>query len=168
MKEESGKKDAYEKALNAYAEAIKEYRKGSWEKAQTLFEAFISKFGNEKELVDRANVYLSIIKGKGKRTLGTPKTSEECYYFSVYRLNQGQYEEALRWLNKALELKGDEGRVFYLMAEIYCLLGQTDNALEYLKRAIQKDKIYKILAQNEADFAPLWEDKKFKLITKLI
>ncbi len=168
MKEESGKKDSYERALNAYAEAIKEYRKGNWEKAQSLFEAFIGKFGNEKELVDRVNVYLTIIKGKGKRALGTPKTSEECYYFSVYRLNQGQYDEALKWLNKALELKGDEGRVYYLMAEIYCLLGQTDNALEHLKKAIQKDKIYKVMAQNEADFASLWEDKKFKLITKLI
>lgn len=168
MKEESSKKDSYERALSAYGEAIKEFRKGNWEKAQSLFEAFITRFNEEKELVDRAQIYLKVIKEKGKRGLGTPKTSDDYYYFSVYRLNQGQYDEALKLLNKALELKGDEGKIYYLMAQIYALQGQNDNALEYLKKAIQRDKIYKVMAQNEADFAPLWDDKKFKLITKLI
>ncbi|MCX7974962.1 MAG: tetratricopeptide repeat protein [Candidatus Aminicenantes bacterium] len=168
MKEEVSKKDSYERALNAYGEAIKEYRKGNWEKAQSLFESFILKFNEEKELVDRAQIYLKIIKEKGKRGLGLPKTNDDYYYFSVFRLNQGQYEEALKLLNKALEFKSDEGKVYYLMAQIYCLQGQNDEALECLKKAIQKDKIYKVMAQNEADFAPLWEDKKFKLLTKLI
>ncbi len=168
MKEEISRKDSYERALSAYGEAIKEFRKGNWEKAQSLFEAFISRFNEEKELVDRALIYLKIIKEKGQRGLGTPKTSDDYYYFSVYRMNQGQYDEALKLLNKALELKGDEGKIYYLMAQIYSLQGKNDEALEYLKKAIQKDKIYKIMAQNEIDFAPLWEDKKFKLITKLI
>ncbi len=168
MKEDLRKKDAYDRALNAYGEAIKEYRKGRWDKAQALFESFIEKFNSEKELVDRAQVYLTIIKEKGKRSFPTPKTSEDCYYLSVYRLNQGEYDEALKWLNKALELEGDEGRIYYLMAQVYCLQGQSETALDYLKKAIQKDKIYKVLAQNESEFATLWEDKKFKLITKLI
>ncbi len=168
MKEESGKKDLYERALAAYGEAVKEYRKGRWDKAQSLFESLKEKFAEEKELVDRAQIYLTIIKEKGKKPLGTPKTADDCYYFSVYRLNQGEYEEALKWLNKALEMKGDEGKVYYLMADVYCQMGQNDQALDYLKKAIQRDKIYKVLAQNEIDFSPLWEDKKFKLITKLI
>ena len=29
------------------------------------------------------------------------------------------------------------------------------------------DKVFKILAQNETDFSPLWEDKKFKLLSRL-
>lgn len=168
MKEDLRKKDSYERALSAYGEAIKEYRKGRWDKAQALFETFIEKFNGEKELVDRAQIYLTIIKEKGKRSLPSPKTSEDCFYLGVYRLNQGEYEEALTWLNKALELAGDEGRVYYLMAQVHCLRGENDQALDCLKKAIQKDKFYKVLAQNEADFAPLWEDKKFKLITKLI
>lgn len=167
MKEESSKKDSYERALSAYGEAIKEFRKRNWEKAQSFFEAFINRFNEEKELVDRAQIYLKVIKEKGKRELGQPKTSDDYYYFSVYCLNQGKYDEALKLLNKALEVKGDEGKIYYLKAQIYSLQGQNDNALECLKKAIQRDKVYKVMAQNEADFAPLWEDKKFKLITKL-
>jgi hypothetical protein len=47
-------------------------------------------------------------------------------------------------------------------------MGQADEALETLKKAIQKDRSFAILAQNEPDFEALWEDKKFKLITKLV
>jgi len=47
-------------------------------------------------------------------------------------------------------------------------MGQADSALELLKKAVQKDKNFSVLAQNEPDFESLWEDKKFKLITKLV
>jgi hypothetical protein len=46
-------------------------------------------------------------------------------------------------------------------------MGEAETALDLLKKAVQKDKTYAVLAQNEPDFEPLWEDKKFKLITKL-
>jgi hypothetical protein len=46
-------------------------------------------------------------------------------------------------------------------------MGQTDDALDCLKKAIQKDRTVTVLAQNEPDFEPLWEDKKFKLIVTL-
>jgi hypothetical protein len=39
--------------------------------------------------------------------------------------------------------------------------------LDHLKTAIQLDSFLKILAQNDTDFEPLWEDKKFKLITRM-
>ena len=53
------------------------------------------------------------------------------------------------------------------MADANILMGQVDAALEFLKKAVQKDKNLSILAQNEPDFESLWEDKKFKLIAKL-
>jgi hypothetical protein len=46
-------------------------------------------------------------------------------------------------------------------------MGQPEPALDYLKKAIQKDKLFSTLAQNEPDFEPLWDDKKFKLLTRL-
>jgi hypothetical protein len=53
------------------------------------------------------------------------------------------------------------------MAAIYQSMGDTDQSLEFLKKSIQKDKYFKVLAQNDSDFEDLREDKKFKLITKL-
>jgi tetratricopeptide (TPR) repeat protein len=167
VKEEKTKKDAYDKALAAYGEAMKEFHKGKFDRAQELLKAFPEKFDTEKELVDRARLYLQIIKERGKKETISLKSADDCFYHGISKMNEGAYEEALKLFEKALEMDGDEGKLYYLMADAYILQGKTDEALEYLKKAFLKDKVYKVLAQNETDFASLWEDKKFKLIARL-
>jgi hypothetical protein len=53
------------------------------------------------------------------------------------------------------------------MAAIYQTMGDTDQSLEFLKKSIQKDKYFKVLAQNDSDFEALREDEKFKILTTL-
>jgi tetratricopeptide (TPR) repeat protein len=165
--EQKAKKDEYQKALAAYGQAMKEFHKGEFAKAADSLESFLEKYPNERELVDRAKLNLSICKGRDKKETPHLKTFEDYYNQSVFRLNKGEIEAALKLLEKALEMKSDEGKIFYLMADAHCKMGQVDTCLDYLKRAIQKDKYFRILAQNESDFEPIWEDKKFKLITRM-
>lgn len=167
MKEEKTKKDNYEKALAAYGEAMREFHKGKVERAQELLKAFVEKFDSEREFVDRAKMYLHIIKERGKKETVTLKTPDDYFYYGIYKINAGAYDDAVKLFEKALEMKEEEGKFYYLMADAYILQGKTDEALEFLKKAFQKDKVYKILAQNEMDFESLWEDKKFKLISRL-
>jgi tetratricopeptide (TPR) repeat protein len=167
VKEEKIKKDVYEKALAAYSEAMREFHKGRLDKAKELLEAFLEKHDTEKELVDRAKIYLQMTREKGKKETVTLKTLDDYVYHSIYKINSGAHEEALQFLAKALDMEEEEGRVYYLMADAHILMGKAEEAMECLKKAFQKDKVYRILAQNEIDFEPLWNDKKFKLITRL-
>ncbi len=167
MTEQKAKKDEYQKALAAYGQAMKEFHKGEFAKAEESLESFLGKFPGERELVDRAKLYLSICKAREKKETVHLKTFEDYFNQSVYRINRGEYEGALKLLEKALEMKTDEGKVFYLLADAHCKMGQVDTCLDYLKKAIQKDKYFRTLAQNESDFEPIWEDKKFKLITRM-
>ena len=167
MKEEKIKKDAYDKALAAYGEAMKEFHKGKFERAHELLKTFTEKFDTDKELVDRAKMYLHIIREKGKKETGSLKTADDYFYYGIFKINEGAYEDALKLFEKALEMKEDEGKLYYLMADTYILQGKTEEALDCLRKAFTKDKVFKILAQNETDFSPLWEDKKFKLISRL-
>jgi len=168
VKEEKTKKDAYEKALAAFGEAMKEFHKGRFDKAQELLKAFLEKYDTEKEFVDRAKIYLQMTQEKGKKETVSLKTVDDYVYHSIYKINSGAHDEALKLLEKALEMKEEEGRVYYLMADALILMGKPDEAMEYLKKAFQKDKVYRTMAQNEIDFEPLWDDKKFKLITRMI
>ena len=84
------------------------------------------------------------------------------------KINQRDYEGALKLLEKALDFKKEEARIYYLMAIAYVQGSRLDDSLEALKKAIQKDKALAILAQNETDFEPLWEDKRFKVLVKLL
>lgn len=162
------KKDEYQKALTAYTQAMKEYHKGDLEKAVVSIKDFIQKYPGERELVDRAQIYLAISQKRPRRETVSLKTFEDYSHYAVYKINQKDYEGALKLLEKALEFKTDEGKIQYLMADAYALSGRTDECLEALKKAIQKDKFFAILAQNEIDFHGLWEDKKFKILIRLI
>jgi len=76
------------------------------------------------ELVDRANVYLTICSSKKKKEKIQMRTFDDIYQFSIIKLNQGEYEEALKLLGKAGEMKPKEGKIPYLMANAYCLMGE--------------------------------------------
>lgn len=167
MKEDKSKKDAYEKTLAAFGEAMKEFHKGKYDRAQELLKAFVEKHDAEKELLDRARIYLQMTRERGKKESISLKTVDDYVSSGIIRINSGAYEEALKLLEKALEMKADEGRIYYLMADAHMLMGKADDAMEYLKKAFQRDKVYRTLAQNEIDFEPIWDDKKFKLITRL-
>lgn len=167
MKEQKAKKDEFQKALTAYGQAMKEFHKREFQKAVESLGAFIEKHPAERELVDRAKIYISICQGQMKKEKIQLKTFDDYCQYSIYKINSGDYEGALKLLEKALEMKPDDGQILYLMADVYCHLGQIDTCLDYLKKAIQKDKFFRILAQNEVDFKPFWEDKKFKLITRM-
>ncbi len=169
MKDEKAKKDEYQKALTAYAEAMREFRKGKDDKALETLKSFIEKFPEERELVDRARLYVAICEArlKGDKDAAPLKTAEDYYQHGIYKTNAREFEEAQKFLEKALKMSPDEGRIHYALADLHCLLGLADPSLEYLRKAIQIDKQFRILAQNEIDFESLWEDKKFKAITRI-
>lgn len=167
MTENRSKKDEYQKALAAFGQAVKEFHKGDFEKASDLLGGFIEKYPAEREIVDRARTYLAIARKRPKKEAVSMKGFEDYTHYGVIRANQGDYDGAMRLFQKALECKEKEGLVYYLLADVHCLMGQPEPALDYLKKAIQKDKSFSTLAQNEPDFEPLWDDKKFKLLTRL-
>lgn len=161
------KKDEFQKALAVYNQAIKEFHKGEFEKSSELLKSFIEKYPAEREVVDRAQAYLSIAQKRLKKESVSLKSFDDYHRYAVVKINQGDYEGALKLLEKAQDFKENEGLVQFLMADVYCLSGQLETALDHLRKAIQKDKTLAVLAQNETDFTALWDDKKFKLLTRL-
>jgi len=153
--------------VEAYGQAMKVFRKGDYAKAKELFAAFIEKYESEKEIVDRIRIYLALCENRQKKEIVSLKTFEDYYEYAVYKQNQNDYDQTIKLLEKAKELNPKEGKAPYLMALTYCLIKENDKCLESLKDAVHIDKFFGILAQNESGFEPLWEDKKFKVITKM-
>lgn len=149
----------------AYGQAMKPFHKGAYLKASELLKNFIEKEDTEKELSDRAEMYFKICEEHLKKKSVSLKTFEDYYNYGVFKINQGDYEDALSLLNKASELKPKEGKIPYLLATVYSRMEKLEESLELLKKAIQIDDFFAILAQNEVDFESIKEDKKFQLIT---
>ena len=164
---DKAKVDSYEKALSAYGQAVKAFRRGDCKKAIEYFDAIIEKYPTEREIVDRVRLYMKICEDKAKKDTIALKDFEDYYEMGVYKLNKGEYEEALKLFQKALEKNSDEGKILYLIGKTHYFMGDADKFLDNLKSAIHVDKTFKVFAQNDLDIENIKDDKKFKMITKL-
>lgn len=164
---EKAKKDKFQKALTAYGQAVKSFHKGNFQKAAEMLQSFLEKEDTENELCDRARMYLRICQSHLKKETVSLKTFDDHYNYGILKINQGDYEDAVPSLAKACELKPGEGKAAYMLATAYGRMNKIEESLDFLKKAIQRDKIFAVLAQNETDFEPIKEDKKFKLITRM-
>ena len=164
MAEEKTKKTDYEKALEAYSQAMKVFSKKDYEKAEELLKQFLEKFPKEKELIDRVHLYVKLCENSRTEKPVRLKSFDDYYQYSVIKINLGEYEEALKLLSKAGELDPKSGKIDYMMANTYCLMGNEEDCLGRLVEAIEKDPFFKVLAQNEEDFETIRENDGFKEI----
>ncbi len=166
---EKERKDKYQKSITAYEQVMKVFHKSNrdYVKASELLVAYMEKHDSENELVDRAKMYLKICAGHVKEEKVSLKTFDDYYLNGVFEANNGEYEVALKMLTKAQSMKPKEGKIFYLMSSVYCQMDQPEKCFEQLKRAVDLDSYFAVLAQNEEDFSSLKEDEKFKIITEV-
>ncbi|MBU4494930.1 MAG: hypothetical protein KJ874_06460 [Acidobacteria bacterium] len=157
-------KSEFEKSMSLYEQAMRAFHKGGFDKAEELLAAFVENDSHEKELFDRAQLYLSICRGKKEKKELPLKTFDDYFNAGVYNINSGRFKEALKLLIKAAELKPKEGRAPYMMSLAAFKDGDEEGSLKHLQKAVQIDDFFKILAQNETDFEKLLKNEDFQNI----
>jgi tetratricopeptide (TPR) repeat protein len=73
-----------------------------------------------------------------------------------------KYDEALADFNRSLELRPDHPSTLYNLACLLSLWGKPNDALTYLKKAIDKDKQCQEDAKTDKDFDNIKDDPRFK------
>lgn len=150
----------FEQQLKQYEQAIQLFLLQKFAKAKELLEKVSA--GPSKELVDRAQIHLRII---GQRMARQPsptlRTIEDYYQAGVAMMNLGRWDEARDHLLRARKLAPKADYVFYAMAALDCLTGESESAMENLKIAIQLRPENRYHARNDEDFAFLQEDPRF-------
>ena len=158
--------------LSRYSEsARKEYEKGAaalqkkkYEEAERHFRALIEDFSDEKELADRARLYLAICERHSKAGRSATPEAVDAYYAALLEKNRGNYEAALEHLRKAPKKNGD-GRSAFLQACCYARMNDVEKAMELLKRAIAEDETNRALARRDPDFEGVREHPEFQGLT---
>jgi len=160
------KKDTFKKIISAYEKAMKAFHKSDFEKAEELLSVFLEEDPDEKEVVDRARIYLSICRNaKEKKTLPL-KTFDDYYQSAVYMVNRGEIEEAVKLLTKAQKMEPKQGKIPYLMSIASLKQENVDEAVAHLEKAVELDEFFAILAQNESEFGDIRDDDRFKDVVK--
>ena len=167
-----GKPPASFREMFKHSEAArKEYERGTtalqkkkFEEAEKHFRALLEGFGDEKELADRARLYLAVCQRRTKAAARPSAEGEDGYYAALVEKNRKNFQAAIEQLKKAPR-KSPDGRVPYLMACCYAQLNEGDSALESLERAIAEDEGSRALARRDPDFETLRESPGFQKLT---
>jgi tetratricopeptide (TPR) repeat protein len=150
-----------ENARKDFDRGVAALQKRKAEEAERHFLDLIQKYPDEKELVDRARVYLAVCERQKKGPQPTLTEPEDFYYAALLEKNRGNVAEAIEHLKHATRKNGG-GRVEFLLACCYAQTGDSDIALEHLKQAIEEDQRHRILARHDRDFDPVRDSPAFQ------
>jgi tetratricopeptide (TPR) repeat protein len=150
-----------ENARKDFDRGIGALQKKRFDEAERNLLDLIQKYPDEKELVDRARVYLAVCERQKKAGRPTLVEPEDLYYAAVLEKNRGNVSEAIEHLKHAAKKNGG-GRVDFLLACCYAQSGDPGTALEHLKKAIEEDQRHRILARHDRDFDPVRDSAEFQ------
>jgi len=121
----------------------------------------IQKYPDEKELVDRARVYLAVCERQKNAARAALVEPEDFYYVALLEKNRGNVTEAIEHAKRAARKNGG-GKVDFLLACCYAQSGEVDTAVEHLRKAIEEDHRNRILARHDRDFVPVRDMPAFQ------
>ncbi len=97
-----------------------------------------------------------------------PDDVRAVYMGSLALCSRGERERSLEWAGRALAMEPDESSVLYNVACTYSQLGQTDQAIACLEKALNQGFGHKEWILNDPDLHSLRDDPRFQvLIQKL-
>ncbi len=155
------------KITTQYTEAIKHFSKKDFKKAIELFEDIIGKHGESEfysvlEIFARSKVYKAIATAQLNPLKIELKTDEDYLNEGLFQLNAGNLDRSIELFTHLKSKKYANPFVDYLMSLAFLKNEDFEASLNHLKLCIDKDESYKILAHNEAEFDPLFENEEFK------
>ena len=150
-----------ENARKDYDRGVASLQKKKLDEAERHFMDLIQKYPEEKELVDRARVYLTVCQRQRRDPRPALSEPEDFYYAAVLEKNRGNLSEAIAHLNQAARKNGG-GRVDFLLACCYAQQGDLETALAHLQKAIEEDQRHRVLARHDRDFDPVRETPEFQ------
>lgn len=150
-----------ENARKDYDRGVAALQKKKLDEAERHFLDLIQKYPEERELVDRARVYLTVCERQRREAHPALSEPEDFYYTAVLEKNRGNVDEAIEHLQRAARKNGG-GRVDFLLACCHAQKGDLGTALEHLQKAIEEDQRHRVLARHDRDFDPVREMPEFQ------
>lgn len=144
--------ERYQKALDSFEKALKALYKDDAVKAKEQFEKILETYPGEKELTDRARSFIMICERK-LAPQRRAKTAEEFVNQGVLFLNSGDAAQAIKSLNKALEMEPKNAHIHYCLAAAHAVNGDASQSAKHLKSAIDGDPTSRVQANVDEDFA---------------
>jgi tetratricopeptide (TPR) repeat protein len=130
------------------------------------FRAVIDRYPEERELLERARLYLRVCERETERLAGPPQNAGDHVYAATVALNSGDHAAALNHLQRALSADANNDHAHYIMAATLSLRGRRDEALDHLQRSIALNPENRSQARQDPDLENIRSHEGFRAVVE--
>lgn len=145
--------------LSSFEAAMKLFHTRQLKEARELF--VLAARGPERDVGNRAQLHIAMCDRRLQQATVTLRSAEDYYNYGVALINSRNLAEARTHLERALEMAPGADHVHYALALAQALSGDFTNAQLNLRRAIELEPRNRLIARQDADFAPLANQPPF-------
>jgi tetratricopeptide (TPR) repeat protein len=156
------RKPAYYEAIALYESGVRGLQRHDYEAAAAAFRSVLERYPEERELHERARLYLRVCERETARRPATPQTPQERVYAATVALNAGDHSTAMEHLRRALEDSSDNDHAHYIMAVALAAQGDVDGSLEHLRQAVTLNPDNRALARQDPDLDNVRDHETFR------
>jgi tetratricopeptide (TPR) repeat protein len=122
----------------------------------------IERYPDERELLERARLYLKVCERELEPKEPAPKTADEWVYAATVALNAGDEASALRHLQRAISEDPRHDHAHYMMAVASARRNDSASAIDHLRHAVALNSENRSLARQDPDLETLRDEPAFR------
>ena len=156
------RKPGFYEAVAIYERGVQALQRHDFQGAAGFFRTVLERYPEERELLERARLYLRVCERETSRQPPVPKTPAEQVYAATVALNSGDHSGALDHLQRALGEDPLSDHAHYIMAVALGMRNRADEAIEHLSQSIALNPENRSLARQDPDLDVLRDHERFK------
>lgn len=141
----------YLEAVTTYERGLEALQRHDYARAAELLKRVLDRFPDERELTERAGLYLKVCERQIQPVASAPRTIDERVYAATLALNSGAYDEAVEHLRHVDAQAPENDAAQYMLAVAHTLRGDPESGLGHLRRAIELNPENRSLARQDPD-----------------
>ena len=149
------KKPTYHEAVSLYERGLQALQRRDFAAAAEALRNVIARYPDERELLERARLYLKVCERELEPREQPPKTADDWVYAATVALNSADEPAALHHLTRALEANPRHDHAHYMMAVATARRSESERALEHLRQAVSLNPENRSLARQDPDLDSL-------------
>ena len=156
------RKPTYHEAVAMYERGLQALQRRDFAASADALRTVIERYPDERELLERARLYLKVCERELEPKEPAPKTADEWVYAATVALNQGDEANALLHLQRALAADARHDHAHYMMAVASARRSDVNAALDHLRRAVALNPENRSIARQDPELETLRDAPAFK------
>ena len=156
------RKPTYHEAVAMYERGLQALQRRDFAASAEALRTVIERYPDERELLERARLYLKVCERELEPKEPAPKTADEWVYAATVALNAGDEATAHRHLQRALTEDARHDHAHYMMAVVSARRNDGAAALDHLRHAVSLNPENRSLARQDPDLDALRDEPAFK------